>query len=101
MKEQKQEFYNISKLLKTKARYFMVFGERSNGKTFQILLHGLKKYLKGGGQIAVIRRWKEDFKIKRAQAYFNNLAISTLYLDTSLTLLLNTFLSKFLKYALF
>lgn len=71
--EQEQEFYNISKLLKTKARYFMVFGERSNGKTFQILLHGLKKYLQDGSQIAVIRRWKEDFKIKRASAYFNNL----------------------------
>ena len=73
MKKIEQVFYNISKLLKTKARYFIVFGERSNGKTFQILLHGLKKYLKGGGQIAVLRRWKEDFRGKRAQAYFDNL----------------------------
>ena len=64
MKPVQQVFYNISKLLKTKARYFIVFGERSNGKTFQILLHGLKKYLKSGGQIAVLRRWKEDFKGK-------------------------------------
>ena len=73
MKELKQIYYNIGKLLKTKAKYKIVFGERSNGKTFQILLHGLKKYLKSGGQLAVIRRWKEDFKGKRAQAYFDNL----------------------------
>lgn len=73
MKPIKQFFYNISKLLKTGARYYIVFGERSNGKTFQILLHGLKKYLKTGGQIAVLRRWKEDFRGKRAAAYFDNL----------------------------
>lgn len=73
MKRVQQVFYNISKLLKTKARYFIVFGERSNGKTFQILLHGFKKYMKTGGQIAVLRRWKEDFKGKRASAYFDNL----------------------------
>ena len=73
MKPIKQVYYNICKLLKTGARYFIVFGERSNGKTFQILLHGFKKYLKTGGQIAVLRRWKEDFRGKRAQAYFDNL----------------------------
>lgn len=73
MKPTKQVFYNIVKLLKTGARYYIVFGERSNGKTFQILLHGLKKYLKNGGQIAVLRRWKEDFRGKRAAAYFDNL----------------------------
>ena len=73
MKPIKQVFYNISKLLKTGAKYYIVFGERSNGKTFQILLYGLKKYLKTGGQIAVLRRWKEDFRGKRAAAYFDNL----------------------------
>ena len=66
-----QNFYSLQKLLKTKSTYFVVFGERSNGKTFQILLHGLKKYIKTGGQIAILRRWKEDFKGKRAQAYFD------------------------------
>lgn len=73
MKPIKQVYYNIQKLLKTGARYFIVFGERSNGKTFQVLLHGFKKYMKTGGQIAVLRRWKEDFRGKRAAAYFDNL----------------------------
>lgn len=70
---QTQNYYSLEKLLRTKSTYFLVFGERSNGKTFSILLHGTKKYIKTGGQIAVIRRWKEDFKGKRAQAYFDNL----------------------------
>lgn len=69
----KQEFYDMTKLLNTNATYRMVFGERSNGKTFQILLYGLKKNIEDGSQIAIIRRWKEDFKIKYAAAYFDNL----------------------------
>ena len=67
------KYYDITKLNKTNARYKIVFGERSNGKTYQILLHGVKKYLKTGGQMAIIRRWKEDFRGKRAAAYFDNL----------------------------
>lgn len=66
-------YYNINKLMKTGARYMLVFGERSNGKTFQALLYGLKDYIKHGNQLAVLRRWKEDFRGKRAAAYFDNL----------------------------
>lgn len=73
MKQAKQIYYSIMKLLKTNARYKIVFGERSNGKTFQILLHGFKKHLKNGSQMAILRRWKEDFRGKRAQTYFDNL----------------------------
>lgn len=69
------KYYDISKLIKTgkDCRYKICFGERSNGKTFQILLHAVKKHVKTGGQLAVLRRWQEDFKGKRAATYFDSL----------------------------
>lgn len=69
------KYYDLTKLNKVgkNAKYKICFGERSNGKTFQILKHGLEKYIKTGGQLAVLRRWQEDFKGKRAAAYFDSL----------------------------
>ena len=65
----------MSKLLKVGkgAKYLICFGERSNGKTYQCLLRGLTHHVKTGKQMAIIRRWKEDFRGKRAAAYFDNL----------------------------
>lgn len=67
------KYYDMTKLLKTNARYLICYGERSNGKTYQALLYGLKMHIKTGKQMAIIRRWKEDFRGKRAAAYFDNL----------------------------
>lgn len=67
------KYYDISKLLATKSLYHMVFSERSNGKSYQALLHGLKNFVKNGEQIAIIRRWKEDFRGKRAHQMWDNL----------------------------
>lgn len=69
----KPKYYDISKLMKTNARYLICFGERSNGKTFQALLYAFKQYIKYGNRIGVIRRFREDFKGKRGGAYFDNL----------------------------
>ena len=66
-------YYNIDKLLRTGGRYLICFGERSNGKTFQALMYGLKQYLKYGNKIAILRRFREDFKGKRGGAYWDNL----------------------------
>lgn len=67
------KYYDMTKLMKTGGRYLICFGERSNGKTFQSLLYGMKEYLKHGSQIAIIRRFREDFRGKRAAAYWDNL----------------------------
>lgn len=67
------KYYSLTKILKTKARYNIIFGERSNGKTYAVLDYAVKNYFKTGQQLAVIRRWREDFKGKRGGAYFDNL----------------------------
>lgn len=72
MTKQKQnnKFYSLDAILKKNADYNIVFGERSNGKTYAALLYGLKRYVKDGTQIAYVRRWREDLRGKRGETLF-------------------------------
>ena len=69
----KNEYYSLSSILKKKAIYNIIYGERSNGKTFSVLKYGLKQYIKEGKQLGIIRRWREDFTGKRGQTMFNGI----------------------------
>lgn len=69
----KPKFYSLDNIKKKQATYNVIFGERSNGKTYAVLKEGLKQYIETGGQIAVVRRWKEDITGKRASGIFNAL----------------------------
>ena len=51
----------------------MIIGERSNGKTYACLKYAIEQYLKTGKQTAILRRWKEDLKGRRAQVLFDSL----------------------------
>ena len=46
-------------------QYNVIFGERSNGKTYAVMQHGLKEYAANGKQMAIVRRWQDDFTGKR------------------------------------
>lgn len=46
--------------------YYLIFGERSNGKTYGVKEIILDEYLKNGGQGAIIRRYDEDWKGKES-----------------------------------
>lgn len=72
-KKAKLIYYNPSDLLNKNATYSMVFGERSNGKTYAFLKYILNDYIKHGYQGALIRRWKEDYRGKRGQQMFEAL----------------------------
>lgn len=54
-----------------KSQYKMIIGERSNGKTYSVLELILMNWWEKGKQGAYIRRWKEDFRGKRALTLFN------------------------------
>ena len=67
------KYYSLNKILKHNARYNIIFGLRSNGKSYSVLEFALKQYVKTGKQLAIIRRFREDFRGKRGQAMFSNL----------------------------
>ena len=69
----KQKFYSLKKILSKDAQYNIIFGERSNGKTYSVLKYGLEKFCKTGEQTAIVRRWSEDFKGKRGATMYQSL----------------------------
>lgn len=71
----KEQFYSLTNILSHNADYNIIYGERSNGKTTAVLKHGLEDHINSGyeNQIAIIRRWEEDFKGKNGQQMFENI----------------------------
>lgn len=81
-------YYNITNLLKTKAQYMMLLGQRANGKSYQVkdvMLHDanepyvikniLERSYEGDVKFIYLRRWKEDIKAKSVEAYFGDMPI--------------------------
>ena len=69
----KQKFYDLNKIIAKDCVYNVIFGERSNGKTYSVLKYGIEQYIKTGGQLAIVRRWKEDIIGRRASDIFSAL----------------------------
>lgn len=69
----KQKFYSLKNILSKNATYNVIFGERSNGKTYSVLKYGLKKFIESGEQTAIIRRWQDDFTGKRGATMYDAL----------------------------
>lgn len=72
-KKQQQEFYSLEPILKEKAHYNIIIGERSNGKTYSVLQKIINDYAESGNQAALLRRMQEDFIGKRGAGLFEPL----------------------------
>lgn len=66
----KNMFYTLREIMKIAATYYIIFGERSNGKTFAVLEYIVKMYCTTQKQGALLRRFREDFTGKRGQDLF-------------------------------
>lgn len=73
---EKNQFYSLTEILKKKATYNVIFGERSNGKTYGALKYAIESYFKTGGTLAIVRRYKEDITGKRASDIFNAINVN-------------------------
>ena len=67
------KYYSLNKINKKDATYNVIFGERSNGKTYATLQQALENYFKTGNQFAYIRRWSDDVTPRRLSNLFNAL----------------------------
>lgn len=72
METVKPKFYQLREILRKNADYNIIFGERSNGKTYATLAYGISRYVENGQQMAYVRRWREDLRGKRAESLFAN-----------------------------
>lgn len=71
----KDKFYRLDNILSHNADYNMIYGERSNGKTTAVLEYAIDDHIESGynNQLAIVRRWEEDFKGKNGQQMFENI----------------------------
>lgn len=73
-----QIHYNIDKLLKTNANIFLIVGEKSNGKSFQVKNKiALDNYFKHKSRFALTRRWDTDMKQDWVVKYFSDVDIES------------------------
>lgn len=69
----KQNYYRLDNILKTKAQYLMLLGERSNGKSYAVKEYVIKDYCKNGHEFAYLRRWREEIKSNSIEQYFDDM----------------------------
>ena len=72
-KKEKIKYWSIYPILSKDAQYNVIFGERSNGKTYGTLEYCIDQYFKDGSEFAYIRRWDEDLVGKKGESLFNGL----------------------------
>lgn len=73
-----KKFYTVLKLLgiAPNADFFLIIGQRGNGKTVGVLSYFLEQYKKIKRRFCYIRRWDEDIKAYRSELLFTG------YLDS-------------------
>lgn len=76
-KEIEPQFYSLERIHEVaerkKARYIMVYGQRSNGKTFAVKREMIKNFIENHKQSAYVRRMKEDIIGARGDTLFDDL----------------------------
>lgn len=69
----KNKYYSLNAILAKNATYNVIFGERSNGKSYAVLEYALEDFWNHRNELAIVRRWSDDFIGKRGQMMFASL----------------------------
>ena len=64
------KFYTTKRIDSTGAQYRLIFGERSNGKTYACLQKAIEHWRDTGRPFVYLRRWDEDIKASRMNQLF-------------------------------
>lgn len=74
-----QIHYNLDKIDSLNANYNLIYGEKSNGKSYQVKhKKGIEKYLKTGRRFILMRRWESDLTSAWIESYFSDVDIQKL-----------------------
>lgn len=67
------KWYRLDEILKNNSQYYIIMGERSNGKTYATLQYLIDEFFKNGKKFAYIKRYEEDIKSKYMEDVFTHL----------------------------
>ena len=72
--------YNIDDLMKTGSLFNIMYGERSNGKSYQLKIKVMltDAILKGDSRFVLVRRFRDEIKTSSIEWYFNDMDIEKL-----------------------
>lgn len=71
--------YNLEKIDKIGARFNIIYGERSNGKSYQVKhKKAVEKYIKTGRRFILLRRLREEITSEKIEQYFQDVDINKL-----------------------
>ena len=72
-------YYNIDNLVSKNADYNILFGERSNGKSYQLKYkRAVINYLETGKRFILLRRFREEITAGMIEQYFGDVDVSRL-----------------------
>ena len=69
-KKPKIKWYSLDNILKYDAQYYIIYGERSNGKSYAVDKYIIDKFFKDGKQFGFVKRYEEDIKSKYMSEVF-------------------------------
>ena len=72
------DYYDFSKILSKNADINIIFGQRSNGKTYSVLKYCLEQSKKGN-KFVYVRRWAEDITTKNMTKLMDPLPIKEIF----------------------
>lgn len=73
MQNKKIKWYRLDNILKYVGQYYMIIGERSNGKSYAMNEYIINKFFEEGEQFVYVKRYEEDIKKKYMNEVFNPL----------------------------
>lgn len=71
----KKRYYRLTNILKHKAQYNVLLGQKSNGKSYAIKEHVLMKAYHNISQFVYMRRYQMDVKTSDVEFYFSDMPI--------------------------
>lgn len=67
------KWYSLDRILKNDVQYYIIFGERSNGKSYAVDKYIIDNFFLKGEQFGFVKRFEEDIKSKYMNEVFNHL----------------------------
>ena len=74
-----KDFYNLKPLLEHNPDISVIWGQRSNGKTYAVLKYALETYKKSKRTFVYVRRWAEDVVVKNMTKLLSPLPVEKIF----------------------
>ena len=79
MGNKKKTHYNIDMIASKGCLYNLIFGSRSDGKSYQVKHKmAVVKYVRSGRRFILLRRLKEEIKAEKIERYFSDVDVETI-----------------------